>query len=56
MMALAKKYRIYEFIKADASGEDPSGRIGSQSLPLDPSFDQNLVWTVFDSSSEEDPK
>ena len=52
MMAWAKKYEIHQFIKADASGEDPSGRIRSLSLPPDSSFDKSLVWTVFDSSSE----
>lgn len=52
MKAWAEKYQIYEFIKADASGQDPSGRIRSLSLPEDSSFDESLVWTVFDSSSE----
>ena len=52
MMAWAEKYEIYKFIKADASGEDPSGTIPSLSLPPGPSFDKSLVWTVFDSSSE----
>ncbi len=48
----ARKYQIYEFVKADESGEDPTGRIPSSSLPADYPFETEAVWTVFDSSSE----
>jgi hypothetical protein len=49
----AAKYQIYEFLEADDSGEDPSGRIRRFRDPeFKHSIDGSFVWTVVDEGSE----
>lgn len=45
-------FQIYEFIKADNNGEDPSGRIPSLQTVGELPIDTTVVWSVFDSTSE----
>lgn len=49
MNAWAEKYQIYEFIQADNSGEDPSGRIRRFRSPeFKNTLDGEFVWSVVD--------
>ena len=49
----AAKYKIYEFVPADNSGEDPSGRIRRFRDPeFEHTIDGSFVWTVVDEGSE----